>query len=133
MTSEVTFDSKCHPGGTMIPLACGFISLTKITMCNENISITIEAKTGEICFFDAASQLLLSAKVKVPSSGDEKFSEVKCIAEGNQIKLGFPQYSYKDHYPNCDGEYDRWTKYISGFDFLCYDIQNNCINEEFAL
>ena len=127
MTHEVTFSSSNSPSGELITLASGHISLTKIKFENQNLFADIEAKTGEINFYDSASNKLLSAKVQLPSSGDEKFSEVKCIVEGGQIKLGFPEYSYKDNYPNCDGEHDRWTKTISGFKFICYDIKNNCI------
>ncbi len=129
MTHEVTFNSSHTPGGEMITLASGYASLTLIKLENENLSVAIEAKTGEVNFYDGLSNKLLSAKVNVPSSGDEKFSEVKCIVENGQIKLGFPEYSYKDNYPNCDGEHDRWTKTITGFKFICYDIKNNCIVE----
>jgi hypothetical protein len=52
---------------------------------------------------------------------------LSCSVGGDQIKLGFPQYTYKDNYPNCDGESDRWTKILSGFRYLCYDYKNNCI------
>ena len=127
MTHEVIFNSDNCPNGEMINLASGYISLTKIEFVNENITVNIEAKTGEVDFYDSEAKKRLSAKIKTPLSGDEKFSEVKCIVEGEQIKLGFPQYDYKDNYPNCDGEHDRWTKTITGFVFLCYDFKNNCI------
>ncbi len=127
MVHEVTFNSGNYPNGEMITLACGYISLTKIEFVNENITAEIEAKTGEVGFYDSGAKKLLSTKVETPLSGDEKFSEVKCIVEGQQIKIGFPRYTYKDNYPHCDGEHDRFTKTISGFDFLCYDFKNNCI------
>ena len=127
MTNKVTFDSTACPDGAVINLACGYVSLNEIVFTHQNICVNIEAKTGEIEFCDLKSNKLLSQKVQTPISGDEKFSEVKCIVEGEQIKLGFPQYTYKDNYPNCDGESDRWTKTISGFEFLCYDFKNNCI------
>ncbi len=127
MTHEVIFNSNQRPDGEMVSLACGYVSLTKIVFINENITADIEAKTGEVVFYDAEAKKLLSARVETPLSGDEKFSEVKCIVDGDQIKLGFPQYTYKDNYPHCDGEHDRWTKTISGFIFLCYDLKNNRI------
>lgn len=127
MTHEAIFDSDRYPDGQIITLACGHISLTKIEFVKEKITVTIEAKNGQVDFYDAQGEKRLSAGVKTPLSGDEKFSEVKCIVEGKQIKLGFPQYTYKDNYPHCDGEHDRWTKTIAGFTFLCYDFVNNCI------
>lgn len=129
MTHEVIFDSAKYPAGEILGLACGYVSLTEISFINEKVTVTIEAKTGEIAFYDLQANSLLSAKAQPPVSGDEKFSEVKCLAEGDQIKLGFPQYTYKDNYPHCDGENDRWTKTVSGFCFISYDLKNNCIVE----
>ena len=125
MVHEATFNSDNYPNGKTIELACGHISLTKIAFVNENITAHVEAKTGEVDFYDSKTKKCLSTKIETPLLGDEKFSEVKCIVEGEQIKLGFPQYTYKDNYPHCDGEHDRWTKTISGFDYLCYDFKNN--------
>lgn len=129
MTNKVVFDSGACPDGAMIDLACGYISMNEIEFTNEKIFVHLEAKTGEIEVYDLDSKKLVSARVQLPTTGDEKFSEVQCSVEENQIKLGFPQYTYEDNYPYCDGEHDRWTKKISGFRFWCYDYQNNCIIE----
>ena len=125
MINKLTFDSSVYPNGQTLNLACGYVSLNEITFINESIIVSIEARTGEIGFYDLESNKLLSAKMQPPATGDEKFSEVKCSAESEQIKLGFPQYTYKDNYPHCDGESDRWTKTVSGFDYLYYDFKNN--------
>lgn len=127
MENKLTFDSVAFPNGTTLNLACGYVSQNEIVFTNENIIVTVESRTGEVKFYNSEQRELLSTKVETPSSGDERFSEVKCIVEGEQIKLGFPQYSYKDNYPHCDGESDRWTKTISGFEFLCYDLKKNCV------
>ncbi|MBQ2253094.1 MAG: hypothetical protein II328_03830 [Clostridia bacterium] len=129
MKNELAFDTAKNPNGTLINLACGYISLNEITFVKENIVVSIEACTGEVVFNNLDSGKLLSVKAKMPSSGDEKYSEIKCIVQDGQIKLGFPQYTYKDNYPNCDGEHDRWTKTILDFHFLCYDIKSNQIVE----
>ena len=127
MIHEVIFDSVKSDKGERVSLACGYVSLNQISFINEKITVNIEAKTGEIEFYDLESNKLLSTKIQTPASGDEKFSEVECNVEGEQIKLGFPQYSYKDNYPNCDGESDRWTKTVAGFRYLCYDFKNNSL------
>lgn len=129
MVHEIVFDSASCPEPKLIGLASGHISLNRIVFSRQNISVTIEARTGAVEFFDLAGNKLLSAKAELPRSGDEKFSEVRCGADDGQITLGFPRYSYKDNYPNCDGEYDRWTKIISGFTDLCYDVKKNSICE----
>jgi hypothetical protein len=127
MIHEVVFDSVSSGRGESIGLACGYVSLNQITFINEKIIVNIEAKTGAITFCDLASNELLSTTIETPASGDDKYSEVACSVEGEQIKLGFPQYTYKDNYPHCDGESDRWTKIVSGFRYLCYDYKRNCI------
>ena len=127
MTHQVVFNSTNSPNGEILHLASGYVSLTEIAFPNENMTVQIEAKTGDVTFCDAQSNLLLAVKVPVPAVGDQKFSDVQCCVVDEQIRLGFPQYTYKDHYPNCDGESDRWTKTITGFDVLCYDLKNNCI------
>lgn len=124
MVHTVNFDST---NSKMVDLACGYISLNKIVFQNEKVTVLIESRTGNVDFCDLEENKLLSTNVPLPLSGDEKFSEVKCSVEAEQIVLGFPKYSYKDNYPHCDGEHDRWTKTISGFDFLRYDMKNNCI------
>ncbi|MBQ9121723.1 MAG: hypothetical protein IJY12_05135 [Clostridia bacterium] len=130
MVHEATFNSDNYPNGQIIELACGHISLTEIKFVNENVTVNVEAKTGKVDFYDSETKKCLSTKIELPLSGDEKFSEVKCIVEGEQIKVGFPQYNYKDNYPHCDGEHDRWTKIISDFNLLCYDFKNNRIVEQ---
>ncbi len=126
--NELTFDSKCYPDGKILNLACGFISLNSIDFINEKTVVLFEAKTGEVTFCDASSAKILSAKVALPGDGDEKFSEIKCIVEDGCIKLATPIYDYKDNYPNCDGEYDRWTKIVIGFDtVVCFDYVNKVL------
>lgn len=127
MIHNIIFDSVKSDKGEIVSLASGYVSLNQISFINEKITVNIEAKTGEIEFYDLESNKLLSAKMRTPTSGDEKFSEVKCLVEGTKIKLGFPEYTYKDNFPHCDGESDRWSKTISDFKFLCYDFEKNCL------
>ena len=127
MVHKITFDSGRCPQGEMVSLACGHISLNEITFAQQGIVLVVESRTGAVEFCDLEGKKLLSAKAELPG-GDEKFSELHCAAEGGQIVLGLPQYTYKDNYPNCDGEYDRWTKMIAGYRYLRYDIKNNCLS-----
>ena len=130
MVHQVTFDSGKNPGGELVSLASGYVSANEITFAKENVVVNIDAKTGEVVFCDMAGNGLLTAKAKTPSVGDEKFSEVQCKAENGQIVLGFPEYTYKDNYPHCDGESDRWTKVISGYQYLRYNCKDNCVTED---
>jgi len=127
MEHKLVFDSSKFPQGEIVGLASGYLSLTTIEFVSEGILVNVEAKTGEVDFYDFGGKKLLSFKKEIRQCGDEKLSDLKCLVEDGQIKLGFPIYSYKDNYPNCDGESDRWTKTISSFEFISYDIKNNCI------
>lgn len=129
MNHQVEFDSEKYPQGQEIGLACGYISMNEITFLREKCMVTLEAKTGEVAFYDREGRQLLTTAVELPACGDEKYSEVRCQVEGDVIRLGFPQYRFKDNYPNCDGEHDRWTKYISGYTYLRYDLKKHSLVE----
>lgn len=129
MMHEILFDSKENPDGALVGLACGHISRNRIEFLQQRIAVTVEARTGQVEFFDPEGKALLAAKVDLPG-GDERFSEVRCSAEADEILLGFPRYSYQDNYPHCDGEHDRWTKTISGYRFLRYDLRSNTLTEK---
>ena len=53
MTHELIFNSDNCPNGEMVNLASGYVSLTKIDFINENITVNIEAKTGEVDFYNS--------------------------------------------------------------------------------
>lgn len=127
MVHKVTFNSQNDPAGQLLELASGHISDNEILFINEKIIVKIESRKGEILFCDEQDTILLSAKTELPRSGDEKFSQVQCTVLGDEIKLGFPEYTYVDNYPHCDGEYDRWTKTVSGYQFVCYNYKTNRI------
>ena len=40
---------------------------------------------------------------------DRLFGQVTCSVIGEGIRLRFDVLNWTDHYPHCDGEYDRWT------------------------
>ena len=57
MTHKVVFNSSA--GSALIPLACGYVSLTEIAFENEKIVVSIEAKTGEVTFYDPAGNCIV--------------------------------------------------------------------------
>lgn len=129
MTNRIEFDSASFPHGKTVDLACGHISLNEIVFTAEGITVLLDACTGKLDVCDGASNKLLSAKIALPHSGDEKISELRLLVSDGKIRLGIPEYSYKDNYPHCDGEHDRWTKILRGFSDLEYDIAANKIDE----
>jgi len=51
------------------------------------------------------------------------FGEVLCCVSGSAISVCFPTVEWIDHYPNCDGEYDRWSKRIVAKHYVRFDIK----------
>ncbi len=105
-------------------LACGFRTRTDILFKEENIAAVIEC-TGEIQFRRPDDMRNTIASVTVPKQegGREIYMDVTCSVEDGQIVLKMPIYSWIDHYPNCDGESDRWSTKTIGYHTVRYDLE----------
>lgn len=63
------------------------------------------SRTGDTHFYDYENNLLVTA------SGTEKeFAEVRFSWQQDLLTLDFGHMETVDNYPNCDGEYDRWSE-----------------------
>ncbi len=49
---------------------------------------------------------------KVKAEADRLFGSIYCSVKEGVITVTFPVTETIDHYPNCDGEYDRYSKKI---------------------
>ena len=79
----------------------------------ENILAKVTA-AGQIDFF-SGENLLASVSVPAGSSGRGCYQDIAFkVAEG-KLLLQFPEYNWVDHYPDCDGESDRWSARITGY------------------
>lgn len=63
------------------------------------------SSAGAVCFRDSENVLL----ARLPETG-RKFAEVRLIWSQDRLSLEFGQEETVDNYPNCDGEYDRWSE-----------------------
>ena len=117
ITSDGTEPKNFH-------LACGFLTRTDILFKEENIAAVIEC-TGEIEFRRPDDMRNTIAAVTVPKQegGREIYMDVTCSVEDGQIVLKMPIYSWIDHYPNCDGESDRWTTETIGYHTVRYNLE----------
>lgn len=122
ITSRDTTPRNCH-------LACGFLTRTDILFKEENIAAVIEC-TGEIEFRRPDDMRNTIAAVTVPKQegGREIYMDVTCLVEDGCIVLKMPIYSWIDHYPNCDGESDRWDVETIGYHTVRFDIETGKIN-----
>ncbi len=72
---------------------------------NENISLKAD-HLGNAVFFNNDGEEILSAKTEYR----HRFQLFACKVTQNDIILRFPTTIEIDHYPHCDGEYDRWSE-----------------------
>lgn len=61
--------------------------------------------TGDAHFYDYENNLLEKA-----SGTEKKFAEVRFAWRQDLLQLDFGHMETVDNYPNCDGEYDRWSE-----------------------
>ena len=124
---DITFNSKKDNTKATYQLASGYISQTTILFEKENIAAVIEAK-GIIEFYNMNDELIATGNIHEVTSGRGLYQEVCCQFEDNMLKLQFQIYEWIDHYPNCDGEHDRWSTrnigvYTLTLDLLTHSIQ----------
>ena len=71
----------------------------------ENVCLEVDAY-GNASFTDVNGIELYTDKA---DGQGRYFFEVYCKAEDGAISVRFPIQEVVDHYPNCDGEYDRYS------------------------
>lgn len=90
---------------------------TTIFFEQEKISLFINS-LGHIVFSSESGDVLGSLDLPVHKDPSEyghtaQYGQVKCTADGQNITIYLPIYYWEDSYPHCDGESDRWSRYVS--------------------
>lgn len=93
--AEVNFDCE-----NMIP--------AKVLFEKEKITLTADAM-GNTSFTDSEGNEVYKGKAV---SENRYFSKFYVSVKDGKICVRFPVTETIDHYPNCDGEYDRYTERI---------------------
>lgn len=65
----------------------------------------IVSRRGACCIRDAGGKVLKEAE-----GTDRDHRQVRFAFENGKLHLSFGSEETVDHYPNCDGEYDRWSQ-----------------------
>lgn len=65
----------------------------------------IVSNEGAAAFYDKESNLICEVE-----KSNASYKEVRIYFENNTVSLQFGFLDVIDHYPNCDGEYDRWDR-----------------------
>ena len=110
-----TFDTsqRTHPIELCAPYF-NAINPTTVVFEQEKISVYVDS-LGHIEFFDSANQSLGFVDLPAADSPDlyahsGQYGRVWCFVEDGKICVKLPVYNWIDHYPDCDGEYDRWSR-----------------------
>ncbi len=124
---KIIFDSEKVTAEATFPLANGYISETNICFEKEGVTALITAE-GAVTFH-RDEQPMTTAQLPSVDSGKQVYDQVLCRVENNRIHLRFPIYQWVDHYPNCDGEHDRWSTKTVGYHTLTFDCATNTVLE----
>lgn len=97
----------------------------------EKVSAFVNS-LGHIEFFDQENQSLGFVDVPAAKSPDMyghsgQYGEVHYKADCETICLKLPVYGWEDGYPHCDGEYDRWTRYVIRWFYVIFDCKTQKI------
>lgn len=89
----------------------------EITVYFENEGVVLTAdRAGNYTFAKADGTVIKNGKAE----SDRCFMFIYCSVKDNVINVRFPVTETVDHYPNCDGEYDRYsTKIVDNIIVTC--------------
>ncbi len=107
------------------------INPTSVLFEVEKVSAFVNS-LGHIEFFDEANQSLGFVDVPAAESPDlyghsGQYGEMYYKTDGGTIRFKLPVYGWDDCYPNCDGESDRWDRYVARWFYVVFDCQTQKI------
>ena len=104
---------------------------TKVLFEHEKVSVFVDS-LGHIEFCNLDNNLLATIDLPVSKDPSEKahtaqYGTVRCGIDEEQICVYLPIYSWTDHYPDCDGEFDRWSRHLERWFKVIYNRETNKI------
>lgn len=106
MKYDHIFDSSTQSYEENYTIDRGSDAPLTVLFVNENIILQADAQ-GNAVFLNINGDVL--CKDKADGKG-RCFSKIFCRVKDDAIDVTFPIIKLIDHYPNCDGEYDRWSE-----------------------
>ena len=94
-------------------LACGYYRTTSFFFEDYGFAVVIHCD-GTFTFRSPEGEVLKTLKAKPMPGGRECYMDISITTEENRVRFSLPEYAWRDHYPNCDGESDRWSARITG-------------------
>ena len=96
-------------------------STTYIHFVNEELLVYIRQESNTVEFRNQQEELLHTEKLPAVEGGREIYPGICLQADAEKLTLKLPVCRWTDHYPNCDGENDRWTWQSIGYHVLSFD------------
>ena len=108
------------------------IVTSEITFEKEQVVATIDS-LGHIEFFDLEKNSLGFVDVPVSKDPSEKghtaqYGDARYSSDGKVICFELPVYGWEDSYPHCDGESDRWSRYVARWFSVVFDCDEKKIS-----
>ena len=109
------------------------INPTAVYFEQEKIYVTMDS-LGHFEFLNEGKEILHSLDFPVSKDPSEyghsaQYGEIRCVVVEKEIILYIPVYGWNDSYPYCDGESDRWQRYIARW----FRIVFNCKTSEISV
>lgn len=67
--------------------------------------VAVVSNAGAVTFYDASGAVIAAV-----DGGDATYPEVRFSWKEDKGAIQFGELEVIDHYPNCDGEHDRWSE-----------------------
>lgn len=99
--------------GERFHLSCGFYETTCFLFREYGFAADIHCK-GEVRIYTPQGKRLLTLPARPMDSGRGCYMDILLTTTEDGIRFQFPEYTWTDHYPHCDGESDRWDAHITG-------------------
>lgn len=113
---EVLAEAEFH-------LACGYYTTTSFLFKEANFAVVIDCG-GEFTFYTVDGEVREVIRAKPMVSGRGVYEDIFITTTDTAVIFKLPEYTWIDHYPNCDGESDRWSSRIIGIrDEITYAYQ----------
>ena len=93
------------------------IDPTEICFTQEKVFVCVDS-LGHIEFFDGEKHSLGFVDFPVDKDPSKyahtaQYGGMELSADGKNVTVHLPIYYWTDSYPHCDGESDRWDRYVS--------------------
>ena len=117
MKYDYIYNSEKQTSEVEIRLDEGAELPVKILFEKESIVLRAD-RDGNAIFYDIND----NERYKEKAESEKLFGSIRVFVKENKIGVRYPVTEWIDHYPHCDGEYDRWTERIIDNIYIYYAI-----------